>query len=402
MASVADEVAALRGTRAATLKDLLTHPAFSRLLAAMSISSLGDWVGFVAVTSLVTTLSGSVAKAGFAISAVMIARMLPAVLFGPIAGALVDRVDRKQIMIIADLGRGVMYAVMAFMGELWAIFLLSFAIECLSLLWTPARDASLPNMVPRRQLANANSLGLVSTYATLPLGGAVFAVLTWISPSVGQRVPFLGDRPETLALLLDACTFAFSAFMVSRIAFPAPVHGLTGRFDLSKVWRDIVDGVNFLREDSIASAMTGGIVVAFAAVGAVLALGPIFVQHPRRQRRRRGAWWSPRSAIGMFLGMATASQVNKFVERDIAFVWALLAAAGDAVRAGRDAEPGAHRGRVRVARGLLRSGLGERLHPVAGERGGRVPRTHVRLADDLVAARSVPEPHRLPYPVEHL
>ncbi len=56
MASVADEVAALRGTRAATLKDLLTHPAFSRLLAAMSISSLGDWVGFVAVTSLVTTL----------------------------------------------------------------------------------------------------------------------------------------------------------------------------------------------------------------------------------------------------------------------------------------------------------------------------------------------------------
>ena len=97
-----------------------------------------------------------------------------------------------------------MYAAMAFLGRLWAIFLLSFAIECLSLLWTPARDASLPNMVPRRQLANANSLGLVSTYATLPLGGAVFAVLTWLSAGVGNLVPFLGDRPETLALLLDA------------------------------------------------------------------------------------------------------------------------------------------------------------------------------------------------------
>ena len=108
----------------------------------MSISSLGDWVGFVAVTSLVTTLSGSLGKAGFAISAVMIARMLPAIMFGPIAGALVDRVDRKQIMIIADIGRGVLYASMAFAGELWAIFLLSFTIECLSLLWSPARDAS--------------------------------------------------------------------------------------------------------------------------------------------------------------------------------------------------------------------------------------------------------------------
>jgi dTMP kinase len=326
VASVADEVAALRGTRAATLKDLLTHPAFSRLLAAMSISSLGDWVGFVAVTSLVTTLSGSAATAGFAIGGVMVARMLPAVLFGPIAGALVDRVDRKQIMIIADLGRGTMYAVMAFMGRLWAIFLLSFAIECLSLLWSPARDASLPNMVPRRQLANANSLGLVSTYGTLPLGGAVFAVLTWFSDGIGTWVPFLGDRPETLALLLDAGTFAFSAFMVSRIAIPAPVHGLTGRFDLSKVWRDIVDGVKFLREDSIASAMTGGIVVAFAAVGAVLALGPIFVG---TLDAKAAAWGVVVTAfgIGMFLGMATASQVNKFVERDVAFVWALLAAA---------------------------------------------------------------------------
>ena len=114
--------------------------------------------------------------------------------------------------------------------------------------------------------------------------------------------------------------------MVSRIAFPAPVHGLTGRFDLSKVWHDIVDGVRFLREDSIASAMTGGIVVAFAAVGAVLALGPIFVAG---LDRNQAAWGVVVTAfgVGMFLGMATASQVNKFVERDIAFVWALLAAA---------------------------------------------------------------------------
>ena len=195
------------------------------------------------------------------------------------------------------------------------IFLLSFVIECLSLLWAPARDASLPNLVPRRQLANANSIGLVSTYGTLPLGGAVFAVLAAFSSWIGGRVPFLGDRPETLALLLDAGTFAFSAFMVSRIDFPAPVRGLTGRFDLSRVWRDVVDGVRFLREDSVASAMTGGIVIAFAAVGAVLALGPIFVEHPRR---RRGRWGVVVTAfgVGMALGMATANQLTKVIERD--------------------------------------------------------------------------------------
>jgi len=57
--SVAEEIAALRGTRPATLKDLLTHPSFSRLWRAMLVSSLGDWVGFVAVAALVARLGGS-------------------------------------------------------------------------------------------------------------------------------------------------------------------------------------------------------------------------------------------------------------------------------------------------------------------------------------------------------
>jgi hypothetical protein len=157
VSSIADEVAALRGTRPATLKDLVTHPPFARLLAAMTVSSLGDWVGFIAVTSIVARL-GAEQAAGLAISGVMIARTLPAFVFGPIAGALVDRMDRKRLMIVADLARGAMYVSMVFLSELWAIYLLSFAIECLSLLWGPARDASLPNLVPRRQLANANSL----------------------------------------------------------------------------------------------------------------------------------------------------------------------------------------------------------------------------------------------------
>ncbi len=328
MATFADEVAALRGTKPATLKDLLTHPAFSRLLAAMSISSLGDWVGFVAVTSLVTTVSGSTATAGLAIGGVMTARMLPAILFGPIAGALVDRVNRKQIMIIADVGRGTMYASMAFFHDLWVIFLLSFAIECLSLLWTPARDASLPNLVPRRQLANANSIGLVSTYATLPLGAAIFAALAAFSTSMKVRLPYLGGHPETLALLLDAGTFAFSALMVSGIDIPTQVGRSRGRFDLTRVWRDIVDGLQFLREDSIASAMTAGIVIAFASVGAVLAVGPIFVAVTVRSGAAGWGVVVVAFGTGMAIGMAGSNLIARYFERGVIFVDALIAASG--------------------------------------------------------------------------
>jgi dTMP kinase len=328
VSTIADEVAALRGTKPATLKDLLTHPAFSRLLAAMSVSSLGDWIGFVAVTSLVTQLSGSPATAGLAVSGVMAARMLPAILFGPIAGALVDRVNRKQIMILADIGRGAMYASMAFMHELWAIFLLSFAIECLSLLWTPARDASLPNIVPRRQLANANSIGLVSTYATLPLGAAVFSALAALSSGLGARLPYLGAWPSTLPLLLDAGTFAFSAVMVSGIAIPDPPGRTYGRFDASRMVRDIADGLRFLREDSIASAMTAGIVIAFASVGAVLAVGPIFVISTIGATQSGWGVVVVAFGIGMAIGMAGTNQVAKFFDRGATFVWALVAAAG--------------------------------------------------------------------------
>jgi dTMP kinase len=292
----------------------------------MTVSSLGDWVGFVAVTSLVARLGGS--AAGFAVGGVMTARMLPAILFGPLAGVLVDRFDRKQIMIVADVARGVMYGSMAFVGELWLIFLLSFAIECFSLLWTPARDASLPNLVPRRQLANANSIGLVSTYGTLPLGGAIFALLAGFSSWIAARAPYFGSHKESLALLLDAGTFAFSALMVSRVPIRTPASRSVGRFDLSRVWRDVRDGVRFLREDSIASAMTGGIVIAFAAVGAVLALGPIFVNTTLHAGTAGWGIVVVAFGVGMAIGMGGTNEIAKFIERDLTFVWSLVAASG--------------------------------------------------------------------------
>jgi dTMP kinase len=321
VSSFADEVAALRGTRPATLKDLLTHPAFSKLLTAQTLSSLGDWVGFVAVTALVYAKGGAVG--GYAVAGVMVARMLPAILFGPLAGAFVDRFNRKTLMITADIARGGLYALMPFLGPLWAIFLVSFVIECFSLLWTPARDASLPNLVPRRQLANANSLGLIAAYATLPLGGLIFAFLSGGS----DLLPWLQDNPESLALWLDAGTFALSAVLISRIRIPSPAPARWAKFELSRIGRDVVDGVRFLREDSLASAMTLGIVSAFSAVGAVLALGQLFAGTLGAANTGWGILVTS-FGIGMGIGMASSNKVVEIIEREVVFVWSIIAAAG--------------------------------------------------------------------------
>lgn len=327
MASVADEVAALRGTRSATLGDLITHPPFARLLAAMSVSSLGDWVGFLAVTALVADLAGGTGGAAFSVAGLMLARTLPAVLFGPIAGALVDRLDRKRIMIIADLSRGAMYAAMVFIGQLWAIYALSFVIESFSLVWGPARDASLPNLVPRRQLANANSIALASTYGTLPLGGIVFTVLVGLNALLSHAIPILEGRDQAVPLFLDAATFVFSAAMISRVPITPSPAMLTGRLDFSRVWRDVLDGIRFLREDSMASAMTAGIVVAFSAVGAVLALAPIFVVNTLAAEKGGWGFMVTAFGVGIGLGMASANQVSRLIDRVSIFPWSIVVAA---------------------------------------------------------------------------
>ncbi|MGH2546828.1 MAG: MFS transporter, partial [Actinomycetota bacterium] len=167
MATAAEEIAALRGTKPATFRNLLRDPVFSRLYRAILVSSLGDWIGFVAVVALVTRIGGG--SAGFAVSGVMLARLLPSIVFGPFAGVLVDRFDRKRLMVIADVVRGIGYATMPLIPQLPWIYGISFLIECLSLLWTPARDAMIPNLVPRRQLSNANTIALATGYGTLPL-----------------------------------------------------------------------------------------------------------------------------------------------------------------------------------------------------------------------------------------
>jgi len=116
--------------------------------------------------------------------------------------------------------------------------------------------------------------------------------------------------------------------MLTRIQIPTSTAASHQGFDLSRMWRDTVAGVQFLREDSVASAMTGGIVVAFGAVGAVLAIGPVFVANTIHAEASGWGIVVTAFGVGMGLGMASASQTARFIERDRLFVWSLLAAAG--------------------------------------------------------------------------
>src|ERR671918_185909 len=323
MASISEEIAALRGTRPATFRTLLRDPVFSRLYRAILVSSLGDWIGFVAVVALVTRIGG--VSAGFAVSGIMLARLLPSIVFGPFAGVLVDRFDRKRLMVIADVVRGVGYATLPLIPRLPWIYAMSFLIECLSLLWTPARDAMIPNLVPRRQLSNANTIALATGYGTLPLGGIVYTALAGIGASLGGGFEYFDQNPQAIALWANALTFAFSAWMIQRLPVRAAARRpRAGKLGPGGAFADMREGVRFLKDHAFARAMTVGIVLAFTGAGAVMSVGPIFAQTTLGGGPTAWGFLVTAVGVGLALGMAVVGQIYKVVDKDTLFGLAIL------------------------------------------------------------------------------
>ena len=254
----------------------------------------------------------------------MLARTLPAVLFGPIAGTLVDRLDRKR-PITADICRGLMYAAMVFVSQLWAIYVLSFAIECLSP--SGGRPVTRRSRTSCRGASSPTRTRSPLSRRTAPsLGGIVFTVLVGLNTLLSHAIPFLEGHDQAVPLFLDAATFVFSAAMIAASLSPVAgdAHGAVG---LHGSGEDIRDGIRFLREDSMASAMTAGIVVAFSAVGAVLALAPIFVVETLGADDAGWGFIVTSFGVGIGLGMASANQTALGRSSVSIFPWSLVAAA---------------------------------------------------------------------------
>ncbi|MGH2765113.1 MAG: dTMP kinase, partial [Actinomycetota bacterium] len=278
----------------------------------------------VAVVALVTRIGGG--SAGFAVSGVMLARLMPSIVFGPFAGVLVDRFDRKRLMVISDVGRGVGYATLVLIPHLPWIYVMSFLIECLSLLWTPARDSIIPNLVPRRQLSNANTIALATGYGTLPLGGIVYTALAGIGAALGGGLEYFDRNPQAIALWANALTFAFSAYMIHRLPLRAAARRpRRGKLKAGEAFADMREGVRFLKDHAFARAMTVGIVLAFTGAGAIISVGPIFAQNTLMGGPTAWGFLVTAVGLGMALGMALVGQVYKFLDKDTFFPLAILA-----------------------------------------------------------------------------
>jgi MFS family permease len=257
---------------------LFHSPAFFRLWLAQVVSSLGDWIGFVALTAIAARIGGSSPEA--AISLVLSARLVPGFFLGPLAGVLVDRWDRKRVMVVCDIGRGIVLASLPFVDTIAGLFFASLLLEILTLLWGPAKEASVPNLVRPAYLTTANSLSLVAAYGTFPIGSAVFALFAKVADWLAEYEALEGLRvnQESVAIYFDVLTFFVSALMISTLPISrARERTERGRrIDMKQTFRELAEGWHFMWSTGVVKAVIFGLATGLFGGGMVVPLGPLF------------------------------------------------------------------------------------------------------------------------------
>ena len=252
---------------------------FFRLWLAQVVSSLGNWIGFVAIVDIAGRVGGDSPAA--AVSLVMSARMIPGFFLAPMAGVLVDRFDRKKVMVACDLACAGVLLTLPFIDHVWTLVLASLALEVATLLWSPAKEASVPNMVPPSHLATANSLSLVAAYGTFPVAALLYAFLakvaTWLSSI--DALEFLEIDQEFVAVYLDVLTFAASALLISTLALARREKVVSEKrfnLDFGAVFQELREGWRFTFLNPTVRSIMIGLGVALMGGGMVLPLGGIF------------------------------------------------------------------------------------------------------------------------------
>jgi dTMP kinase len=257
-------------------------PVFRRMWAAITFSSLGDWLGLLANTALAQQLTHqqSVATQGAAISGVLLVRLAPDLLFGPFAAALADKFDRRKTVITGELAAGVLYASIAIGYNLLWLYVAQFLIEAAGLFTQPAKQVIWVAIVPKPLLATANQISLMSVYGTVPVASGVFALLSAANRlAIGDALaqsPKHVNAAIVIALLLNTVTFFVSAttvFVSRRFipVVPAEHEREQGVIGLLR------EGVSFIRRHPLIRGLYVGVIGAFAAGGLTVGVAQLWV-----------------------------------------------------------------------------------------------------------------------------
>lgn len=241
---------------------LLRNRNYRLLWLGQLVSVFGERLHQIALLVLVGSLTGGHLGS---IGLLFVTIGLPELLFGPFAGALADRWDRRRVMIAADLSRFVVVLSVPYLAgvDLAFVYVLTFVLTTASIFFRPAKDAILPSIVPRDRLMAANAFSESTDTAMdvlgYPVAGALVGGLSALLP---------GGVGIALAFYVDAATYAFSALMLWRMSVRTE-SGEKGAGDpISGLLGEVRAGLDHLRSNSV--VLTNTLIV---FVEALLSLG---------------------------------------------------------------------------------------------------------------------------------
>jgi MFS family permease len=244
---------------------LRTNRNFRLLFLGQTISQLGDWFNTVAVFALLLDLTGSAT----AVAWMMIVQILPIALAAPVAGVVVDRMDRRKVMIAADIARGCLIVGLLLVrraDQVWIAYVVMALSVTASAFFEPARTAIIPSFTTAEELLPANALSSATWSAMLAIGASIGGVVTAIA---GRNVAFA----------INAASFFVSAGFIVRTRYhPAPVAttrpsgiaALTG-------FTDLLEGLRYVRRHAHVAALMF-VKAGWGLAGGVLLLLTIFGQ----------------------------------------------------------------------------------------------------------------------------
>lgn len=217
----------------------LQHPGlrtFFWLWLAQTVSGLGSSLTAFALGVWLYQETGQATP----LALTALANFLPSFFIGPFAGAVVDQIDRKWAMIVADTGQAfttfALLALIGLEGPVWVIYPLLAASSAFRAFQFPAQAASLSLLVPKAHLGRANGLRTVSE-GVGGLGGPLLA---------GALVPVIG---VSRVMLLDVATFLFAVSVTLALTIPRPPESDEGRRERGKpLWRRALGGVSYIRD----------------------------------------------------------------------------------------------------------------------------------------------------------
>lgn len=270
------------GPGESALRGLLRTKAFRRMWLSIGMSSFGDWLALLAtiVMAQQLTKSASTATQGFAISGVLVVRLLPDLIFAPIAGAIADRLDRRKTVIIGEILAGLLYLSIAATYNLTYLYIAQFVIEAIGLFVMASKQTLWMSTVSKDKIALGNQILMFTIYGSFPVAALLNALLSTFNRFFTAQPVDPAQANVKLAVSIALCLDAVSYF-ASAITIYLNRKYLRARAEHASEHTGIValirEGAQFVFKDRNIRILYIGVIGAFAAGGITVGVAKLYV-----------------------------------------------------------------------------------------------------------------------------